>query len=143
MAYSHTPTSQERRTHRRHNHLAPIIVRASRFHLGGEEDDKRSSTYARMGNFSKTGIYFESDFSFQAGEQIAFKLVDFAPQPYATKIWHECRAIIRWCRRLPATETFSFAIGTEYAHSVDIPLFAITRQAFPSQQQTIGDKAPP
>ena len=80
----------ERRNSARIDHTSPIKV----------EDRKSGKLYkARMFNYSKNGLYFETDSVLESGDQIYIGIQD---SPYASSngVFEYCRSEIKWRKEL-------------------------------------------
>ncbi len=80
--------------------------------------NKEKMFNARMLNYSKDGMYFESDSFYKEGTNIFFKMKDClfdAPDP-------ECRdglrtvslGVVKWWKALGGEDTSPFGIGVKY-----------------------------
>jgi hypothetical protein len=73
---------------------------------------------ARLLNFSKGGGYFESDQPPVAGATIQIRLqhCDSCTDGSVHRTWIRTTALgeVKWCRRLPETQSTRFGIGIRY-----------------------------
>ena len=92
----------EKRCTARFDHRARITLES--FEVGGVQE-------ARMQNFSKSGLYFESDFYLAPGAEIFIGISD---SPFSTEPGvYECyRAVIKW-RRYLEHSAFDYGYGIE------------------------------
>ncbi len=97
--------TSERRAYIRHDLEMPItnIKSDSRFYHG-----------ARMCNYSKGGMYIESDFALKPGLDIRISMDNYPPDVYASHILEGCRAEVVWCQERSKEGKAVFMIGAEY-----------------------------
>ncbi len=103
----------ERRSQERYEYVAPIILISDQ----REAELKRDGgayAYARMSNYSASGIYFESDYELPAGSWIFFRLSNFLAGSRDFKELRGYGARIKWCRPLPVDQSFAYGIGAEF-----------------------------
>lgn len=126
MALHFNRKSVDRRAFDRFEHISPIVLHCNSPGNGAVEK-KETHDYARMGNYSQNGIYFESDTPLEKGDWIFFKLSDFLDEKYEPHILRGYGAKIKWCKELSASETFTYGLGAEYAKP-----FTISKKEFDS-----------
>ncbi len=91
--------NRELRNFARFNHQAPVIL-----------ENYPSGQYygARMHNYSKSGMYFESYFAPTPGTDI---IIGIENSPYKSGP-DVCRARVKWCKELPVGGIFG--VGVNY-----------------------------
>ena len=90
------------RTSKRFDHEAHLIVK--NFDCG-------RYTYGRMYNYSRGGIYFESDAAFKPGSRVRIDLEDSQSGLAADHYF----ATVRWCKQIcDAVVLYDFAVGIEF-----------------------------
>ena len=92
----------DQRANQRFNHEAPLVI---------ENCDTGTYAYGRMYNFSKGGIYFESDTPFQTGTRIRFDIekstIDLETDQDSGEV--------KWCAEISAAVVlYDFGIGVEF-----------------------------
>ncbi len=99
----HLEMNSERRANKRVDHEAPIT----------QENLESGIFYSsRMYNYSKNGLYFESDIDLKTGEEI---FIGIENSPYAPKSGvYECyHAIVMWRKELK-NSTYNYAYGVKF-----------------------------
>ena len=87
---------------RRFDHHATILL---------EDEKKGSFSYGRINNMSGDGMYFETEFSFNPGTRVRFRLEN---PPFKSCPDAYC-GIIKWCKELYGeTATYPFGVGVEF-----------------------------
>lgn len=117
--------AKEKRRDRRFEHETPIIVKEHRTEncYGG-----------RMYNFSKKGMYIETDFECRPGEEISIVVED---PPYGSGPYLH-QAQVKWSKELPEAVVFyRFACGTKYDLTVD---YSLNRSDLPFKKRTGKDR---
>ena len=115
----------EKRHARRFEHETPIIIKAHRTEncYGG-----------LMYNFSKKGMYIETDFECQPGEAISIVVEDppYGSGPYL----HQAR--VKWSKELSEAVVFyRFACGAKYDLTVD---YSLDRSDLPFKKRKGKDR---
>ena len=65
----------------------------------------------RMSNYSRTGMYFESDFAPKLGSDL-FIGIENSPYSYNHDVY---RAKVMWCKKLPENASFYYyGVGVKY-----------------------------
>ncbi len=99
----------EKRSCERHYQEVPITVayfNTNRYHS------------AKMLNYSEGGIYFESDFAFQPGASIYFRIEKKMTDLPARKIHNGFRSVtlgeVKWCKQINKGESSLSGMGVKY-----------------------------
>lgn len=92
----------DQRANKRFNHETPLVI---------ENCDSGTNSYGRMYNYSKGGIYFESDTPFQTGTRVRFAIeksnVDLDADQYIAEV--------KWCAEISAAVVlYDYGIGVEF-----------------------------
>lgn len=95
----------ERREYERYNHEVSIIYA---YH----NSDKFFN--AKMYNFSKGGLCFQSSSAIDPGSDIYVMMEEFAPDTIGSEIYEGYLAEVRWCQKLPESEPTSYQVGIKY-----------------------------
>jgi hypothetical protein len=98
----------ENRSNARHPHASRIVL---------EDFEGGLMHEARMVNFSRRGIYFESDFYLAPGLEI-FAGIDDSPFSSVSNVYECYRALIKWSTFLEDSE-FDYGYGVEIHSRVD------------------------
>lgn len=100
--------NSERRTHARLDYQARIKI---------EHREVGIFHDAHLGNFSKAGLYFESDFFLVPGTHI-FIGIDRSPYPPSPGVYECYRSVVRWRRYLDEA-AFDYGYGVELIAKID------------------------
>ncbi len=93
---------EDQRASKRFNHEAPLIV---------EKCDGETYAYGRMYNYSRGGIYFESDIAFQPGTCVRIE-IEKSQNNLAANHYY---ATVKWCREISAAVVlYDYGIGVEF-----------------------------
>ena len=92
----------DQRANERFNHETPLVI---------ENCDSGTFSYGRMYNYSKGGIYFESDTPFQTGTRVRFDIekskIDLDAAQYVAEV--------KWCAEISAAVVlYDYGIGVEF-----------------------------
>ena len=92
----------DQRASERFNHETPLVI---------EDCDSGTYSYGRMYNYSKGGIYFESDTPFQTGTRVRFDIeksnIDLEADQYFAEV--------KWCAEIiAAVVLYDYGIGVEF-----------------------------
>ena len=68
----------------------------------------------RMYSFSDGGLYFESFQSLMPDLQIYIIMTNYAPESDGPEAYQSYLANIRWCHKLPQTDTPRYGVGVEF-----------------------------
>jgi hypothetical protein len=98
-------THSEKRSVIRYDHEAPIIYA---YH----NSDKFYK--AKMCNFCKGGMCFESDTAVKLGSDIYVMMEEFAPDAIGAEIYEGYLAQVRWCQELAEFDPVLYRIGVKY-----------------------------
>jgi hypothetical protein len=91
----------DQRANERFNHETPLII---------ENCDSGIYAYGRIYNYSKGGIYFESDTPFQTGTRVSFEIEKSKIGLDAGRFSGE----VRWCAEISAAVVlYDYGIGVE------------------------------
>jgi len=115
----------EKRHNRRFEHETPIIIKAHR---------TKNCFSGRMYNFSKKGMYIETDVECRPGEEISIVVEDppYGSGPYL----HQAR--VKWSKELSEAVVFyRFACGAKYDLTVD---YSLNRSGLPVKKRTGNDR---
>ncbi len=92
----------DQRASKRFNHEAPLMV---------EKCDGATQAYGRMYNYSRGGIYFESDVAFQPGTCVRIE-IEKSQNNLAANHYY---ATVRWCKEISAAVVlYDYGIGIEF-----------------------------
>jgi hypothetical protein len=96
-------SNPEQRDKARFKHISPVNY---------EDLDRGFNASSKMFNYSKEGLYFESDLELPVGERI---FIGIENSPYARESGvYECyHAVIRWCKKLDHS-MYRFGYGIRY-----------------------------
>ena len=72
---------------------------------------------ARMLNYSKNGLYFETDSLLQLGEEV-FIGIEYSPYSNSQDTYECLRSTIMWRKKLP-TSHFNYGYGVRYSFDYD------------------------
>lgn len=98
----------EKRDNARINYKSPVTI----------ENLKAGIMYqARMLNYSKSGLYFETDDLLNLGEEV-FIGIEYSPYAESSDTYECFRAKIMWRRKLP-TSYFKYGYGVKYSIDYD------------------------
>jgi len=116
---------QERRKEKRFGHQTPVLIR----------HPQRHSWYkGTMFNFSRKGMYIESEFNGRPGEKISIMVED---PPYGNGPYLH-RAHIRWVKELAdAVVFYPYGFGVKYGVTVD---YSLDRTCLPIQPRSGKDR---
>ena len=73
---------------------------------------------ARMCNYCKGGMCFQSDSPVKRGSDIYVMMEEFAPDAIGAEIYEGYLAQVRWCRILPGVDPTQYKIGVKYYRTV-------------------------
>ena len=80
--------------------------------------NKEKECHAKMLNFSRDGMYFESDSLFEEGSNIFFKINNCLFTPSGSDLSEGLRtaslAQVKWCRDMSGKDASHFGIGVKY-----------------------------
>ncbi len=94
--------SKETRDNTRFEHEASILV---------ENYHKGSYYHGKMFNYSKTGMYFESNIPFKPGSTIIFG-IENSPYDHCPGVY---KAKVKWCKKLPEKASlYYYGVGVEF-----------------------------
>jgi Tfp pilus assembly protein PilZ len=97
---------EDKRESERFNREAPVIIKVEN---NGNQFD------GRMYNYSRGGMYFESDASLRPGTEINIMVENSGNLPFKSP----CRAKVKWCDEIQgAVVLYNFGIGVQY----DLPI---------------------
>jgi hypothetical protein len=92
----------DQRVSKRLYHEAPLVI---------ENCDSGTYSYGRMYNYSRGGIYFESDTPFQAGTRVRFDIEKSKISLGADHYFAE----VKWCAEISAAVVlYDYGIGVEF-----------------------------
>ena len=92
----------DQRASERFKHETPLVI---------ENCDSGTYSYGRMYNYSKGGIYFESDTPFQTGTHIRFDIEKSKIDLDAD----QCFGEVKWCAEISAAVVlYDYGIGVEF-----------------------------
>ena len=92
----------DQRVSKRLYHEAPLVI---------ENCDSGTYSYGRMYNYSRGGIYFESDTPFQAGTRVRFDIEKSKISLDADHYFAE----VKWCAEISAAVVlYDYGIGVEF-----------------------------
>lgn len=92
----------DHRISKRFNHEAPVVI---------EKFGCRRYANGRMFNYSRGGIYFESDVAFQPGTRIRID-IDKSQNGLAANRYY---AVVKWCKEISAAVVlYDYGIGVEF-----------------------------
>ena len=105
-AISHNP---EKRVYARFTQESPIV----------HEQYNTGNYYgARMYNYSRGGMYFESDVALQPGTDLYIGIED-SPYAHMPDIYEGFRAVVRWCSQVRRQNAmYGYGIGVKYLNPV-------------------------
>jgi hypothetical protein len=117
---------KENRLHRRFEHEAQIIVQSRR---------TRGDCFSgRMYNFSKDGLYIETDFAGKPGDEITIMVEN---PPYGSGPYLH-RAEVKWSAELPDAMVFyRYGMGAQYDLTVD---YSLHRSELPFKKRSGEDR---
>lgn len=95
----------EKRKHERFDYDAPIEH---------AEIDSGKFITARMDNYSRSGMRFETDHALISGSDIYIKMEENPPPLYDFAIYDDCRAQIKWCRKADGLPLPHYTVGIQY-----------------------------
>ena len=102
----HFPVNDSRAS-KRFDHEAHVIIKNC---------DCGSYTYGRMYNYSRGGIYFESDMAFKPGSCVRVDIEDSNSGPAADHYY----ATVMWCKEIvDAVVLHEFGIGIEFDRTMN------------------------
>ena len=78
---------------------------------------------AKMHNYSRGGMYFESDYTLQPGSNIYIKVADYRSDPHEILFGDGYQAQVRWCRKIPGIDIARFGMGVQYQDPDSWPVF--------------------
>ena len=94
--------SEETRDNTRFEHEATILI---------ENYHKGSYSHGKMFNYSKSGMYFESNIPFKPGSIIIFG-IENSPYDHCPGVY---KAKIKWCKKLPEKASiYYYGVGIEF-----------------------------
>ena len=115
----------EKRNELRYAHETSIIINVHR---------TENSHSGRMYNFSKKGMYIETDFECRPGDEISIVVED--PPEGSGPYLHETQ--VKWSKELSESVVFyRFACGTKIVRTVD---YSHDRRALPFKKRTGEDR---
>ncbi len=68
-------------------------------------------THAKLYNFNKKGLFFETDEKLIPGSEILVEITNYMPGPYSPEGSDSYYATVKWCE--PTEDSDSFSIGAE------------------------------
>jgi class 3 adenylate cyclase len=110
---------KEKRKHERFDYDAPIEH---------AEIDSGEFIAARMGNYSRSGMRFDTAQALVSGDDICIKLEENPPPLYDLGIYDDCWAQIKWCRASNDLPDHRFSVGIQYY----TPMIAYSRGPAPA-----------
>ena len=116
---------KENRNHKRFDHETPIVI---------QTEMSNDCHGGHMFNFSREGIYFESDFECNPGDEIEIVVEDppYGHGPYLHK------AVVKWAKELnEAVVLYRFGCGTQYQATID---YSIDRSRLPIKMRSGEDR---
>ena len=102
----------EKRKSERHDHEASIVYA---YHNSDEFYN------AKMCNFSKGGLCFESSLAIEPGADIYVMMEEFTPDAISSEIYDGYLAEVRWCQRLPEADPGLYHVGIRYYRTMISP----------------------
>ena len=92
----------DKRASKRFSHEAPLIIK---------NRDGGTYAYGRMYNYSRGGIYFESDIAFRPGTCVRIDIEKSQNSMAANRYY----AMVKWCKEISAAVVlYDYAIGIEF-----------------------------
>ncbi|UCF94298.1 MAG: PilZ domain-containing protein [Desulfobacterales bacterium] len=103
------PIDDEKREFERQDHDAPIVYA---YH----GSDKFFG--ARMCNFGKGGMCFDSNYAIKPGSDIYIMMENFSSDAIGSEIYDGYLAEVRWCRKITIEETVLYRVGVQYYQTI-------------------------
>ena len=101
------PSAADQRFSKRFEHEAPLIIK---------DCDNGTYAYGRMYNYSRGGIYFESDAVFKPGTCVRVD-IERAQHSLAADSYY---AAVRWCKEIfDAVVLYDYGIGIEFDRKIN------------------------
>ena len=94
----------KQRRHKRKHYLAPIMI---------ADEDTRFYYRAKLFNYSKTGLYFESDHQPEPGSTINIYMEKYSPKAKGIEAHKGYLAKVKWTKEILDEYTFYYGIGAE------------------------------
>jgi hypothetical protein len=92
----------DKRAHKRFSHEAPVVIKNC---------DCGTYAYGRMYNYSRAGLYLESDTELKTGTLVRID-IEASPNGPATDT---CYATVQWCMEISAAVVlYDYGIGLEF-----------------------------
>ena len=99
----------ERREHVRYDLDTPIVYAFQ---------DSDQFNPARLCNYCKEGMCFESDNAIEPGADIYIMMENFLPDSIDAEFYDGYLAEVRWCRRYPPEAAEQFLVGVKYYQTI-------------------------
>ena len=97
----------DQRASKRFSHEAPVII---------TNFDSGTYAYGRMYNYSRGGLYLESDITFQPGTGVRID-IEASQNGLAADYYY---ATVKWCKEISAAVVlYDFAIGIEFDPTIN------------------------